>query len=135
MSSADREVQEIQDSLEDTGVTCLLPVPYSLSSLEAEPERADLMKRLKSSDLMQEDSRLPGEEEVCQSRQSHLISFPEPGGRARGVIPAATGAAEGGCGLQERATQDTTGNCGAICPPRSGCSSLLLATPSSSLHL
>ena len=51
------EVQGIQDSLEDAGVTRLLPVPLSPSTLEAEPEKADLLKRQKSSDLMQEDSK------------------------------------------------------------------------------
>ena len=50
-------MKEIQDSLEDSGVTRLAPVPFSLSSLEAEPEKADVTKRLKSSDLMQEESR------------------------------------------------------------------------------
>ena len=56
-SSEQHEVKEIQDSLEDSGVTRLVPVPYSLSSLEAEPEKADVTKRLKSSDLMQEDGK------------------------------------------------------------------------------
>ena len=57
MSSKQHEVMDIQDSLEDSGVTHLAPVPCSLSSLEAELEKLDVTKRLKSSDLMQEDSR------------------------------------------------------------------------------
>lgn len=56
LASAQHEVKDIQDSLEDTGVTRLVPVPFSPSTLEAEPEKDDVMKRPKSSHLMQEDS-------------------------------------------------------------------------------
>lgn len=56
LASAQHEVKDIQDSLEDTGVTRLVPVPFSPSSLEAEPEKDDVMKKPKSSHLMQEDS-------------------------------------------------------------------------------
>ena len=57
------EVRDIQDSLEDTGVTRLVPIPFSPTSLEAEAERPDILKRPKSLQLMQEDSR-PEEKEV-----------------------------------------------------------------------
>ncbi|CAI8006132.1 Zinc finger ZZ-type and EF-hand domain-containing protein 1 [Geodia barretti] len=79
MSSEQHEVKEIQDSLEDSGVTHLAPVPCSLSSLEAEPEKVDVTKRLKSSDLMQEDSKQQrgegpeiGQEESFQLLQEQL---------------------------------------------------------------
>ena len=62
MTSVQHEVRDIQDALEDTGVTRLVPVPFSPSSLEAEPEKVDIMKRPKSSSLMQEDGRLEEEE-------------------------------------------------------------------------
>ena len=54
VSSVQHEVRDIQDSLEDTGVTHLIPIPCPLSSLEAEPEKA-VLKRPKASDLMQEN--------------------------------------------------------------------------------
>lgn len=57
------EVRDIQDSLEDTGVTRLVPLPFSSTSLEAEPERPDILKKPKSSHLMQ-DEALPEEKEV-----------------------------------------------------------------------
>jgi hypothetical protein len=79
MSSKQHEVMDIQDSLEDSGVTHLAPVPCSLSSLEAELEKLDVTKRLKSSDLMQEDSRQQrgegpeiGQEESFQLLQEQL---------------------------------------------------------------
>lgn len=64
LTSVQHEVKDIQDSLEDTGVTCLIPVPFSLSSLEAEPEKVDVMKRPKSAILMQEEGRGKLESEV-----------------------------------------------------------------------
>ena len=51
--SVQHEVQDIQESLEDVGVTHLVPIPLSPSTLEAEPE-VDLLMQQKSSGLMQE---------------------------------------------------------------------------------
>ena len=62
VTSVQHEVRDIQDALEDTGVTRLVPVPFSPSSLEAEPEKVDIMKRPKSSSLMQDEGKMDEEE-------------------------------------------------------------------------
>ena len=69
IGSGQHEVKEIQDSLEDAGVTHLVPVPCSVACLEAEPEKQDVTKRIKSSELMQEVNRQQ-EREVCWCKES-----------------------------------------------------------------
>ena len=50
--SVQDEVQDIQDSLEDMGVTRLVPIKLNPKALEAEPEGPTLLKKPKTSDLM-----------------------------------------------------------------------------------
>ena len=134
MASVDHEVRDIQGSLEDTGVTRLIPVPCSLACLEAEPEKTDVMKRPKSLELMQDDLQQEEEEVRASQCLQHLSPLPPPPSDEarlckRRLISAAAGETERGCGLKEGTSEDATGHCCLVRTSCAGCSYITLATP------